>query len=656
MNPDLHFVLTRLRQGADPLTVRPDGQEPFRLSLRSLADDQLTFGGLPAGLVEIGDTVALSRAGVTVFRGRVEDRAARRWRGNCGLESFSAYGPWRRLSRIPYVQQWVMMRSEEGGAPTLQPVESSRVVLGQGDSGAPVSLRAQASHILARAVDLGIISDYSVDALPNDVYLPFDECRDITLAQALARTLRYTPRLSAVFDYTATPPSLRIAAPSEEDSFWVGEYALSGLILEERESQSWHPPLCCLLEAQVSGSHDGAAYAFSLLQKSPDDDENYDPERTLRAVLPVSGSETSADRRSLDVQTADFPADLNSADFWRQWHPDLRLLPEGASLTIRDASRSGTTDLSHYPRFIVVAGVGLAELEEAGVARSRVERLLCTAVLTTTAYYGEDKSADSVETAQLSLEVITTDAVTKTYRWVAGFDGTSGETIPDGLADALLAARQSDGLSATVVAHLPPDAGALIPRPGDTRSGLISQSVDIDIRALTVTVAFGPPAALGPVDLAGWLSAFRNIRRSTVSFRRSTGEDGPEADQTFALPSTFSGWSRQSANKVSVTPAHGSSGGAVTLDPAAVPSDKVASLRDLTVGDVTVKALMTEDVELPGGEGMPEGYAEVEGAVVHIRLDDTSDPHKIQVKRGKVFAAEVDADWTDLVVPSAYDA
>jgi hypothetical protein len=98
----------------------------------------------------------------------------------------------------------------------------------------------------------------------------------------------------------------------------------------------------------------------------------------------------------------------------------------------------------------------------------------------------------------------------------------------------------------------------------------------------------------------------------------------------------------------------------ITLDPSPLPSSGEAKLRSLTYVDAygetqTVKALMSADVDIPAG-GLPTGFGEVENAVVHIQLDTSSDPYKIQVKRGTVLAKSVDATWSDLVVPSAFDA
>ena len=497
------------------------------------------------------------------------------------------------MSRLPYTQTWMMMVDRDVGGQTvsgLEPVGSSHIVLNQGDNGEAVGIREQVGAILAVAAARGIIAQpvqNDLAAIPALMTLPFDEARDLTCAQALARELRFTPGLAVRFDYAQNPPAIRFLSPAAENAGWLADFARDGAALDVRETQTGLPPAGCLLEIAVSGNVEGTAYSFSSFQAAGD---TSDPERTLRAVLPVSGSESSADRRKLDLATADIPTDLNDAAFWRRWHADLKLIPADG-IAIRQASRTGGGNLSLYPRFVTTAGVGMKELEEAGIAHFRTERLLCTAVVVTNVFPGQDPFDDSdsfehIETASLSLEIIATDAETRLYRWTAESDATSGETVPPGLATALLAAHQADGSSAKVLCAL--KNGAALPLPGDTRNGLTAHTVTVDCRTFTVLVDFGPPAALGPVDLAGFLSGFRNLRRSSMHSSRDNGEvpARSETDGTLTLPATSSGWAKLGDNKIEVG---GQAGGKAIIDPADLEKGKDAKFRDVSYTDALGK-------------------------------------------------------------------
>lgn len=54
------------------------------------------------------------------------------------------------------------------------------------------------------------------------------------------------------------------------------------------------------------------------------------------------------------------------------------------------------------------------------------------------------------------------------------------------------------------------------------------------------------------------------------------------------------------------------------------------------------------------GGGVPEGFTELEDAVVDIQWDESGT--KLQVKRGTILAKDVDTEWTDLVDFEQFDA
>ncbi|MDD2349057.1 MAG: hypothetical protein PHG74_09330 [Kiritimatiellae bacterium] len=593
-----HFTFQRIRPGEDPMAFRPDGTGGATLTLRSLNDDTLSLGSVRAGILQTGDTVTVSRGSDIIFRGTVEERIWHGWRGASLEESVTVCGPWRRLARIPLTQLWHTMverEDPETGQPTqtLEFVPSSRAILNQREDGAALSVRGQVLEILQAAARAGVIAEPAaadIAAIPADLMLPFDEGRDLTLAQALARELRYTPHLATRFDYSVNPPRLAIVEPGAGNAAWIAEAAADGAVLDIKETQAGLPPLGCILEITETGSIDGNSYAAIRAQEAGD---TSDPERTLRAVLPVAGVDSSKVPRKLDLKTADIPGNLNDAGFWKRWHRDLASAP--ASLEITGAKRSG--GMGNYPRFVITSGIGLAELEEAGIGRFAVETLSCTAKITTTASV-EGETYTTVETAALTLEIIATTAKTKTYKWIPQRDYTGPEYVPSGLAAELLAAHQADGASADITIALA--AGAALPLPGDTRASLTAHTVTIDLRALTATVSFGPPAALGPADLAGFLSAFRNLRRASLHTQRPTGEAGgeDETDNTLQyLPSTSSGFSKTGCSKLEI----GDGTSKTSINPDDIQPGDIAKFRKIAYtapdgSEIRTRILSTEQV------------------------------------------------------------
>ena len=159
-----HFTFERIRSGTEPLAFRPDGAGGATLTLRSLGEDTLALGSLRAGILQPGDTVRVSRGGLTVFRGTVEERVWHGWRGASLEESFTVCGPWRRLERLPFTQLWGMMverEDPETGLPAyaMELVPSSRAVLNQRADGAPLAVRQQVLEILQSAARAGAIAE-----------------------------------------------------------------------------------------------------------------------------------------------------------------------------------------------------------------------------------------------------------------------------------------------------------------------------------------------------------------------------------------------------------------------------------------------------------------------------------------------------------------
>ncbi len=421
-----HFTFTRTRGETDPLAFQPDGPAGAALTLRSLNEDTLTLGSVRAGILQTGDTVTVSRGSAVVFRGTVEERIWHGWRGASLEESFTVCGPWRRLDRIPLTQPWRMMVEREDpvtGQPSqaLDFVPSSRVILNQNPDGTALALRGQVMEILLAAAHHGVIATPAaadVSAIPSDLTLPFDEGRDLTLAQALTRCLRYTPHLATRFDYSVNPPRLVVVKPSSGNAAWLGAAAADGAVLDIKETQTGRPPLGCILEITETGSFDGDSYVVSryVVSRAQAAGDTSDPERTLRAVLPVAGVDSSKVTRKLDLKTADIPGNLNDAGFWRRWHRDLASAP--ASLEITGAKRSGGRRLSalrhHLRHRPCRAG-------EAGIERFAVETLKRTAKITTTANV-EGETYDRRDRRALTLEIIATTAKTKTYKWIAQSD------------------------------------------------------------------------------------------------------------------------------------------------------------------------------------------------------------------------------------------
>ena len=143
------FTFTRKRANAADAEFFPGAGSTLRFANRDT--DTLNAIGIPAGLLQAGDTVTVAYLGTTVFQGTVERIVDRHGRGDDRVQDVTCQGPWGRMNRLVFRQQW--------GVGAAQ-FSSSRVILNQMATGLPQNMAAQLSEMVgveARAVIPGHI-------------------------------------------------------------------------------------------------------------------------------------------------------------------------------------------------------------------------------------------------------------------------------------------------------------------------------------------------------------------------------------------------------------------------------------------------------------------------------------------------------------------
>ena len=263
-----------------------------------------------------------------------------------------------------------------------------------------------------------------------------------------------------------------------------------------------------------------------------------------------------------------------------------------SAIRITDAARSDSGENTVYPR---IAKATKGEIEEAGL-HCRVTRFTCKCHIVTTDYDEED--------IELSMDFLTTDARTRTYTWQTGSESVDGETLPDGLAQALYEQRAGALASEQMTVRL----GNSLPVIGDMADGLILQSYDIDLADLTARLVFGRPEHLSAEDMRSLLNGFRQRGYASTSRIRKdeADEDADEADAPGGIPPINSSeWAPGTTAKTTIKKAGANAGGvgAIKLAAASVPQGKTVEVKTLTIGSgtgaTTVKVLATEDVQIP---------------------------------------------------------
>ena len=556
------FTFTRKRGNATA-EFFPGAGSTLRFANRDV--DTLNVVGIPAGLLQAGDTVAVAYLGATVFQGTVERIVDRRGRGYDRVQDVTCQGPWGRMNRLVFRQQW--------GVGTAQ-FSSSRVILNQMATGLPQNMAAQLSEIISFAAAKCGFAAGTIQA--DTLVLPADEARDITCADAIRRMLRFHPKRIVRFDYSGSAPALEIVEPSGDDASYVASIPNT----QREYVYNAHPVSCVDIATDATDILLSDGSSAIQHQTWPEDADTTDLD-CLHVTIPLAPGSAGTTTESFDSVTEDMPTSMNDAIWWKNKHPRLANVPNSA-FGVYDGDRSP----ANYPR---IAKSTKGELEAAGL-HCEVSRCSCKCRIRT----ADDEEEDIV----LTMDFLTTDATTRRYTWQTGSSWTAGETLPDGLARAIYEQRSGSLLNERMTIRL----GSSFPQLGDMADGLYLQSFDVDLADLTARLEFGQPEHLSVENMRSLLNGFRQRGYAENAVLRS-GAGGGEEDEDDASggipPIASSEWSPGKKSKTTIAASGSDSGGKIVLDSSDVGTDKEAKIREITIvasggKEKKVKVLATE--------------------------------------------------------------
>lgn len=558
------FAFYRVRSGSSDTQFNPGSGTRLRFANKDA--DSLELHGIAQGFLQGGDKVRVTYKSTTVFVGDVDSRVQYFSKGDTASENVVCLGPWGKMSKITYRQNWKVSNGFK---------KSSRIVLNQYQDGTSQSLTSELREIANAGATACGYSYTASNVSISTQKLPFDECRDITIAEAIRRELRFFPRSVVRFDYSQTTPAIHIAriATGGNDASYIASIPKT-----QRQKRYTETPITGVyLEIETVG--DGWR---DITHQSSGNTQPDNP-GCLYATIQLAGATSSLVTQSFKSVTEAIPANLSDQSWWMAMHPRLKGLASN-QVVISDGARSDSGETTQYPR---IAKATAGELQAAGL-HCRVVEFTCKATITT---------ADDVETdVLLSMSYLTTDATTKTYSWVVSSSYTEGETAPSGLAAAILADRSGSLKSEKIVMRL----GDSLPVLGDLCDGLPLQSYEIDCQTLIADLDFGVPEYLSPEDMASLLSGFRNKRRATISTSRITGKVADESAKTESgaiMPITATDWS---PGKKSKTTIGGTNTGSINLDSSGLASGTDIAVKEIGMAGAQQKAkiLASANVEI----------------------------------------------------------
>lgn len=160
-----------------------------------------------------GQPVVLWRDGTRIFQGTVTQIPAQ---GNAGTEGtdYLVSGGWWALERIIFLQNRLTWGYLD--FPSNDPVQSltSRAMLGMGASILdPIDAAAQITAAVQYAITAAGLN-LAIGTITVPIRPPYQETRDLSVAEVVRRTLAWTPDAVVRFDYSPAVPTFNVALRS----------------------------------------------------------------------------------------------------------------------------------------------------------------------------------------------------------------------------------------------------------------------------------------------------------------------------------------------------------------------------------------------------------------------------------------------------------
>ncbi len=169
-----------------------------KLERKNLSSDQLTIDVAKSSIIsncKYGNSIELWRDNLRVFKGKIA-KLNNRKSSKSSIISITALGPFDELSQIVFQQP--LYHNNQG---TITERYRSKVILGANYNGTKKSISATIEEILNYAILRG--ADLQIGKIDIENDMLFDECIDITCAEALCKVLRWAPGCALFFDYSA---------------------------------------------------------------------------------------------------------------------------------------------------------------------------------------------------------------------------------------------------------------------------------------------------------------------------------------------------------------------------------------------------------------------------------------------------------------------
>lgn len=467
-----------------------------KLERRNLACDELVLNvesGSPAAAWAHGAVAELWQDGGRRFRGRVARVRKSRTYGDDRVE-ISIRNAFEDLSQIIFQKT---AKAYCNGV--LADRFTSRVVLGRDSANAKMTVAQQAREIVLFAAQRG--ADIDAGEMDVDNEMLFDECRDVSCAEALCRILKWSPMCCAYFDYSGSgAPKLNISkrVSLAEKDVDTSASKVKSFSAARRDDLRVN----CVVINYEREDYVGNNAFLQIQEDVYPAQKPADARGTIVMGVELSGSKIAIQRSEIKTQTIQ----MSSKQWWKN---HVELLADLDDFDIVETSRGGklskelvegtiTDDMPYNGEYDTVKGVFEYSTEDG----SKVSKTISIKMATTNASTG----------------IYTKHVMTET-----------AETAPVGLAKAVYDASNAllyDGHITVYGAKSEEFFAKSLTVISDGKEKVIGAPVcwaEEDFVADTLKLKFGTSKHLYPDDIAELFRINRSRKVSTISIDSKTG-------------------------------------------------------------------------------------------------------------------------------------
>jgi hypothetical protein len=463
----------------------------FDVAGRSILDDPVFEGG---------SAIVVFRGDEKWFNGIITQTPVY---GSAKLEThrYEASGAWWFLENLIYQQAWKVPIDSDDPDSQLTTIYKGHIILCQGTSGERVTIGDQIADIINYANACG--ANLCLGEISIEVHIPFDECKDLSCADAIRRLLRWVPDTVCFIDYSKDVPEISFRRRTQLTATTID-------ILDSKVEQFSMQPrydLCVpsvVLKFETSNSLNGKTWKTVSVQKYPTDSTGMEF-KSLVLTINLEGAKSTC----ITQKITSAPIEISSLLWWKQHVPWLNKFDD---VSVANATRTGT-----LPYELIDGAVAnwMAKDAEDDVIRANVS-------------YRSDDMA--VVDQEIAVKIRATDAATGNYKKLVSL--LTAEAVPNNLAQDIfesVGVLQYDG-SVTLVDR---EVGIKYEQFlinfdfGRVEWGSINavvQEVEDNLDSGKIYVKFGPAKHLGAADLTELTRSGRLLYESRNYGERETAE------------------------------------------------------------------------------------------------------------------------------------